>query len=211
MIPLPVPTEEAPEAVSAKRRAILDAAAELFLAQGYGAVSMDAVARAARVSKATLYAHFGAKDRLFAAIMEAGCTAMRQGAAASTGSLEGRPREALTAMGRHWLNFLLQPRCLAVYRMVVAEGPRFPELAESFHANGPRMTRAWLADWIAGQHAAGRLNAPDPERAAEQFLSLLRGDVFLRASLGLPAPDAAAVEATVAAAVESFCRTYSVD
>ena len=58
------------ETESPKRRAILNAATELFAARGYGAVSMDAIARAADVSKATLYAHFESKDRLFATIVQ---------------------------------------------------------------------------------------------------------------------------------------------
>ena len=56
-----------------KRQAILNAATELFVARGYGAVSMDAIARAADVSKATLYAHFESKDRLFARIVSDAC------------------------------------------------------------------------------------------------------------------------------------------
>ncbi|MBX6742019.1 MAG: helix-turn-helix transcriptional regulator [Acetobacteraceae bacterium] len=72
----PAPPDEVPEAISGKRRTILDGAVERFPAQGYGAVSMDAVTGMARVSKATLYAHFRATDRLSTAIMEAGCAAM---------------------------------------------------------------------------------------------------------------------------------------
>src|ERR1700678_3279294 len=62
-----------PNDASPKRRQVIDAATELFLAKGYGAVSMDAVARAADVSKATLYAHFASKDALFATIIRDAC------------------------------------------------------------------------------------------------------------------------------------------
>ena len=61
------------EADSPKRQAVIEAAGELFIAQGYGAVSMDAIARAAGVSKATLYAHFASKDKLFATIINEAC------------------------------------------------------------------------------------------------------------------------------------------
>lgn len=61
------------ETKSPKRRAILNAATELFAARGYGAVSMDAIARSADVSKATLYAHFESKDQLFATIVQVAC------------------------------------------------------------------------------------------------------------------------------------------
>lgn len=209
---IPDPPAAPSEPASPKRRAVLDAANELFMAEGYGAVSMDAVARAAGVSKATLYAHFGAKERLFAAIMAEACQAMRSTAAMDADAQEGGPRRALTAMGRRWLGFLLEERILALRRIVVAEGPRFPELARTFYANGPRATRDWLARWIEGERARGRLRCPDPDLAAAQFIALLTGDIVLRATLGLdPRPDAAEIERHVAAAVDTFCRAFAAE
>src|SRR3954451_25099586 len=94
---------EPAEAASPKRRAILEAAAALFMAEGYGAVSMDAVARRAGVSKATLYAHFGAKDRLFAAIIHEACETMRRTSGVE-GALGDMPlRDALRSLGGQWL------------------------------------------------------------------------------------------------------------
>jgi TetR/AcrR family transcriptional repressor of mexJK operon len=198
---------------SAKARAILDAAAELFITQGYGAVSMDAVAKRASVSKATLYAHFGAKDRLFAAIIQSACLDMRgetpemgpAGANLSDASLF----DAMLPMAIRWLSFLLRERSLGMYRVVVAEGARFPELARAFHENGPRATRQWLTGWLAAQAARGLLQAPDPALAADQCLALLRSEMFLQATLGIgPLPDEAAIAASAAAAVRTFCRAY---
>ena len=196
------------EPVSAKARAILDAAATLFIARGYGAVSMDAVAREAGVSKATLYAHFGAKDRLFAAIIQAGCTAMRD--ALPENPPEGASLfDALVPMATHWLTFLMQERALGLFRVVVAEGTRFPELARAFHENGPRATRQWLTGWLATQASRGLLRAPDPALAADQCLALLRTETFLQATLGLLAPpDAATIARTAAQAMHTFCRAY---
>lgn len=203
---------DADVATSPKRRAILAAAGQLFMTEGYGAVSMDAVAKAAGVSKATLYAHFRAKDRLFAAIIHEACESMRRSSGVE-GTLADLPlREALHSLGRQWLEFLLADRAVAVRRIVVAEGPKFPELAHAFYENGPRLSRAWIARWIAGEVARGRLRWSDAERAAEQFLSLLTGDLMLRATLGLgPAPDGAAISEQVDAAVEMFCRTYAAE
>ncbi len=200
------------EAESPKRRAILEAAGRLFMTEGYGAVSMDAVARAAGVSKATLYAHFKAKDRLFAAIIHEACETMRHSSGVE-GALSGLPlREALRRLGRQWLEFLVAERAVAVRRIVVAEGPKFPELASAFYENGPRLSRAWIARWIGEEVARGRLHCPDAERAAEQFVSLLTGDLMLRATLGLgPPPDAAAIAGQVDAAVDMFCRAYAVE
>ncbi|TCZ59832.1 TetR/AcrR family transcriptional regulator [Roseicella aquatilis] len=203
---------EPAETASPKHRAILAAAAALFMAEGYGAVSMDAVARAAGVSKATLYAHFGAKDRLFAAILTEACQAMHDACVTGTGTEDLPPREALRRLGRHWLGFLLGRHALAVRRIVVAEGPRFPELARAFYDNGPRATRAWLAGWIEREAARGRLRCPDPALAAEQFTALLTGDMMLRATLGLgEPPDAAAIERQVEAVVDTFCRAFAAE
>jgi TetR/AcrR family transcriptional repressor of mexJK operon len=171
---------------SPKRRAILDAAAGLFMAEGYGAVSMDAVARAAQVSKATLYAHFTGKEALFAEIIDGNCARLKGSVAVALSGHATPLRAALVEIGTQWLRFLLQPRVRALHRVVIGEGGRFPDLARSFYANGPVALRLWLADWLAEEAARGRLRpGTDAELAAEQFLSLLRGDLFLRATLGL--------------------------
>ncbi len=206
-LPCPATSAELP----AKARAILQAATELFMAQGYGAVSMDAVAKQAGVSKATLYAHYRAKDRLFAAIVEVACASLRNAATAELAMHEGTLRSQLMALGRHWLRFLLSPDSLAIFRTVVAESPRFPELAASMYENGVRATREWMTEWLAARRAAGELAAEDPAQAAREFLALLRGDLYLRASLGItPSPDEAAIEAQVQSSVAAFCRIYGI-
>jgi TetR/AcrR family transcriptional repressor of mexJK operon len=198
-----------PDADSPKRQAIVQAAAELFMQQGYGSVSMDAIARTAGVSKATLYAHFASKDALFAGIVGQGC---RQ-------SIQTRDflpddvtdlREALAGLAQRMVRFLMGPGPLAIYRTVVAEGTRFPELGRAFYDNGPGLFRQVFAAWLARQQAAGRLRKGDPELAADQFVAMLRGSaVYLRATLGLsPPPTDAEVDATIAGAVDSFLRAF---
>lgn len=202
-------TAESPEA-SPKRRAILDAATALFMAEGFGAVSMDSVARAAQVSKATLYAHFSGKEALFLEIIGANCLKMRMMMdVALSGSrlpLEG----ALAELGQQWLRFLLRPQVRALHRVVVAEGPRFPHLARDFYSGGPQAVRGWLAGWLAGEQRAGRLRADaDLQQVAEQFLALLRGDLFLRATLGLVTEvEDSEVAALAARAARAIVRLY---
>jgi TetR/AcrR family transcriptional repressor of mexJK operon len=201
---------EPAETESPKRRAILSAAAALFMAHGYGAVSMDAVARAAGVSKATLYAHFGAKDRLFASIINEACETIRRTSIGTFESADLPLRDALRHLGRQWLRFMLNDTAIAVRRMVVAEGPHFPELANAFYDNGPRLTRAWLGRWIAGEMARGRLRQADPDRAADQFVSLVSAEVVLRVTLGIePQPDEAEMELQIDAAVDTFYRAFA--
>lgn len=194
---------------SAKPRAILDAAGELFLAHGFAAVSMDAVARQAGVSKATLYAHFPGKDALFGAMVAERCDRMAAEASALAGHGDA-PEAVLRRLCRTVLAFLVAPPTLAIHRIVQAEAGRVPELAEAFYAAGPAIGRARLAAWIAEEQRSGHLRADaDPLEAAGHLGALLRGDLWLRAGLGVPpAPDDPAVERAAAAAASVFLRAY---
>ena len=198
-----------PEAdVSPKHRQMLDAAADLFMAHGYGSVSMDAVARAAGVSKATLYAHFASKERLFATMVGEVCRRNTAGEGMFPEQVDDIVA-VLRAIGGRGLRFLLQDRTLAIYRMVMAECVRFPELGAAFMANGPQGFRNRLVTWLAAQTRAGRLLAGDGEVAAEHFLALIKSGLFMRATLGLPpVPNEAEIERTVDAAVDTFMKAF---
>ncbi len=193
---------------SPKRQLVLDAATSLFMAHGYGAVSMDAVARAAGVSKATLYAHFSSKDRLFATIVEEACQ-QRIALGDLLPADASDVRVALLAFGGRLLRFFLEDRALAIHRVVIAESRRFPELGRAFYENGPAALMRSFGTWLTEQTVAGRLTVTDPTTAAEQFVGMLRTGVFLRASLGLTPPVDAEIDATVEAAVATFLKAYS--
>lgn len=197
---------------SPKRRAIVDAATELFAARGYGAVSMDAIARAADVSKATLYAHFTSKDALFATIVQVACreNVMPEDELPDReiADTSGDVTAALQALGGRMLRFFLRDLSLAIHRLVIAESERFPELGRAFYDNGPAACRDMLAAWMERRRD---LSVPYPHVAAEQFIGLLRTGLFLRATLGLaPDPDEASIDAAVTAAVGTFMRAYGV-
>ncbi|MEO9191125.1 MAG: TetR/AcrR family transcriptional regulator [Acetobacteraceae bacterium] len=202
------PALSRPETESPKRQAVLDAAADLFIAQGYGAVSMDTIARAANVSKATLYAYFRSKDQLFATIITEACRANFDWETVLPAHGQD-VRAALTGFGRRILGFVLQDQALAIHRVVLAESVRFPELGRAFFEGGPATARTLVGSWLAQQASAGRLRVPDPEVAAEQLMALLRAGLHLRATLGVPpAPSEAEIDATVTAAVATFLAAY---
>ena len=193
---------------SPKRQLVLDAAASLFMAHGYGAVSMDAVARAAGVSKATLYAHFNSKDQLFATIIDEACRqkiALAELLPTDATDL----RAALVTFGGRLLRFFLEERPLALHRVVIAESTRFPELGRAFYDNGPAALFRTLGSWLTEQTEAGRLAVTDAVMAAEQFVGMLRTSLFLRASLGLAPATEAEIDATVEAAVTMFLKAYA--
>jgi TetR/AcrR family transcriptional regulator, mexJK operon transcriptional repressor len=190
-----------------KPQQIREAAGRLFLAQGYGAVSMDAIAREAGVSKATIYAHFADKAELFAALVKEECA--RQWP--DTAPLEAEPgdlREALVAVGTAYAELLDSPKGVQSYRMVVAEAPRFPELARAFF-DGGRVIRDKLAAYLARAEAQGKLTLGDASLAAQQFLAMLRCEHHLRAVTGLEPPvTSAEIRRIVAAATDTFLRAY---
>lgn len=194
---------------SAKRQQVLEAAGELFIAQGYGKVSMEAVAKQAQVSKATLYAHFASKDVLFATIVGDACARNALGDGSFPEFVDDIGA-ALRQIGMRLLNFLMLDRTMAIYRVTVAESARFPELGEAFLAAGPLVFVDRMAGWLETQCAAGHLSVADAKIAAEQFLALLRTTGFLRATLGLPPSDRPedSVPAIVDAAVAIFLHGY---
>jgi len=193
---------------SPKRTAILAAGARLFMAGGYATVSMDAVAKEAGVSKATLYAHFAGKEALFGAIVGERCAAIASQAEKLVSSAAS-PGRALRETGRLWMRFLLDRDSIAIHRTVIAECGRFPDLAAAFYAAGPGAGRAWLMRRLAEEQRQGRLRADaDPGVAADHLVGLLRGELYIRTVLGGPTPDEAAINVVVDQAVEVFLRAY---
>ena len=187
---------------AAKRAEILAAAKEIFLAEGYGRASMDAVLAKVGGSKRTLYSHFGSKDALFAAIVTEVSDRVLE---ALRPPLDGGDlRATLTIMGERYLTVLLSADGLALYRAMVAEAPHFPALAETFFANGPGRASRHLAGFFRDRKRTGVLRVEDPQRAAEQFLGMVRGDVHLAAVLSRRTPTGALVRKTVRQAVEVF-------
>jgi TetR/AcrR family transcriptional repressor of mexJK operon len=194
---------------SPKRQMVLAAAGDLFMQQGYGATSMDAIARAAGVSKATLYAHFASKDLLFATIINEAChDNMIVGGFLPDESPD--LEAALADLGGRMLRFLLEERALAIHRVVIAESVRFPELGRAFYDNGPKLFRDMFGVWLLRQQDAGRLRVPAAAVAADQFVGMLRTGLHMRATLGLPpSPTQQDIDATVAAAVATFLKAYA--
>jgi AcrR family transcriptional regulator len=197
-----------PETRSPKAQQILEAARRLFCEQGYGTTSMDAIAREAGVSKATLYAHFAGKEDLFAAMMERACRHMWDRFAQS--DLERQEiGEALHNIGCELAAHILSSEAQAIYRLVVAESPRFPEVGRIFYEQGPRRGLGRLAEFLRAKSARGVLRVEDPQLAAEQFGSLVRGIVSLRQMVGIegePTPEG--IDRIVRPAVHMMLCTY---
>lgn len=196
--------------MSPKHQAIVDAATKLFLDAGYGAVSMDAIAAEAEVSKRTVYCHFSGKDGLFAAVMASLC----ERAGGSDRMVEildpaRHPKEALTRFGIEFLTLLTSQEGIAIYRVVVAEAGRFPELGEVFYNTGPKRTIEGLSAFLAEKHSMRELTVPNPAKAAEHFVDLIKGGLHLRLVLGVAKPPTTTeITVEVDAAVKTFLRCF---
>ncbi len=191
-----------------KAESILAAAKRAFLAAGFGAVSMDTIAREAAVSKATVYAHFGSKEELFGAVIERECEQYFE--RFSAGELDARDvRASLMILGRRFLELILSPDAIALHRIIVGEVTRFPMLGEVFWRAGPERERVQIEGFLRSAAAAGALTLPDPRLAAEQFVSLVRADVQLRQLLRLEAkPSDCEIDIVVEGAVGTFIRAF---
>jgi TetR/AcrR family transcriptional repressor of mexJK operon len=195
-------------AFSTKAQDVLEAAHELFMAKGYEAASMDAVAKAAGVSKATVYAHFNSKDELFAAIVTRICGRLTRDIKQVIEA--GLPlRQALLGIGERFLEVLTDPQRVRMFRMVMGQVDRFPELGRVFYRSGPLVMQDCLAGYLEQAAAAGDLTISDAGQAARQFLSLVKADLHLRClfEIGLVVP-ASERNRRAAAAVDLFLKAY---
>lgn len=195
---------------SPKRAAIIAAATDLFTHLGYGAVSMDAIAAKAGVSKRTVYSHFSGKDVLFAAVMTRHCGTVSGDAWDLDPEVE--PRRMLTDRGRRFLSLVTSPEAVALLRTVTAEAERFPELGRAFFETGPKCWTGSFEDYLRAQDEKGRLRVPNPALAAKFLVSVLKDPLHLRCMLGVQGKVSEAEIAThVDSVVDAFLEHYKRD
>lgn len=185
------------------RSRLLQAACEVFINEGYRA-GVDRIADVAGVAKQTLYNHFPSKADLFAAVI-------RQATADLLVALDDDGeglRERLIRFGTRYREKLLTQPGLGLYRTLVAETPRFPELAAAFYETGPQQTAARLYVVLDKAMQRGELHIDDPAFAVTMLLSMLVGvERSCRLFSGEPVsiPDPAEVERIV----DYFLRAFA--
>lgn len=187
---------------------VLKGAREVFLADGFEGASVDDIARAAGVSKATLYSYFPDKRVLFKEIARCECERMAE-RITETIDESRPPREVLTVVARHAVTFMLSRFALRIFRICVAEQERFPDLARAFYANGPEMGRRRLSEYLSCAVARGELAIEDVGMAADQFSELCKARLWPRAVFGVQAEFSEdEIEEVVRHAVETFMARY---
>lgn len=189
-----------------RREEILRAATEVFFDAGFAGASIDDVLAKVGGSKRTIYTYFGNKEALFAAIV----TEISAEVMGPLGESEVHHRDLETTLyevGLHYLNVVMSPVALRLYRAIVAEGARFPELAKIFFESGPGRASARLACVLDDKRGPWGIRVDDAERAAEQFFGMIRDDLHLKVVLGMrEPPDGAESRATVRQAAAVFAK-----
>jgi AcrR family transcriptional regulator len=198
-----------------KRRAILDAATNVFLEKGYLGTSMDEVAGLAAVSKQTVYKHFSTKEALFIEIVsgtthKAGDKVHNEMPGFGAGD---DPAEYLRTYAYRQLTVVLQPRIMQLRRLVIGEVGRFPELAKALFDGGPRRAISALGAALKDLADRGHLAIDDPDLAASQFNWLIMGEPLNRVMLlgdgAIPTP--AALRRHAAEGVRMFLAAYGME
>ncbi|NEX21255.1 TetR/AcrR family transcriptional regulator [Thiorhodococcus mannitoliphagus] len=191
----------------AKRAAIMQAAARLFLEQGPQAISMDRVAAVAGVSKRTVYAHFGSKEGLFEA-----CTRWQSRTRRLEGALLQVDEDARTALFRtirRLMQLVLDPAVIAMCRVVQYEATEHPEVAAQFFENGPRQSHAVIVALLEALRARGDLRIDELDTAAWQLINLSFGTFRMRLMLNLiDCVPEAELDAHLRRTTDDFLRLY---
>ena len=170
-----------------RRAAILQAAATVFFEQGYAATSMDAIIERVGGSKRTIYSEFGNKEGLFTALVSEG--ADKALAALAVEEIGGRNlRETMLEFARRLVEVYMSPTMIGVYRAIMAEALRFPELAKAFYDRGPGRAAFRLSEVLEEAKKRGEIDVDDCKIVADQFAGMLRDNIHLQVVLGLRPP-----------------------
>jgi AcrR family transcriptional regulator len=187
---------------SETRARILEAALDTFCEKGYGAC-VDDIARRAGVVKQTLYHHYGSKDSLFREALTGLVNVLLVNLVTRSGSV----REDLLRFADAFQDQAMSEQGLALYRMLVAESPRFPELAKAVY-EAWQLAGVELARLLREAMARGELRQDDPDFAADMLISLMTGTQRDLHLFGM-APAAVRQRGRMTQIVDCFLRAYA--
>ncbi len=156
----------------ARRQAILDAAADLFLEQGVENTTLSHIVARSKGSRSTLYQQFGSKEGLLRAMVQEATTDI-WGVITENPDADLSTEAGLFDLGCRFVSAALEPRALAVYRILACESRRLPELADVFYEFGPHTCEQLLADRFRQVFPPERAGA-----SAEQLAQIFLGSVM---------------------------------
>jgi len=188
---------------------VLEGARQIFMSDGFEGASVDDIARAAGVSKATLYSYFPDKRLLFMEVAKSEC--IRQAdSAVETIDLSKPVGTVLTEAAWQMVNFFTSDFGQRVFRLCVAESDRFPGLGQEFYESGPALVRNRLIEFMKVGISRGELEIEDLPLAADQFGELCKADLFPRLVFSMDKSFSdAQKKRIVEGAVETFLARYA--
>lgn len=193
-----------------RRLLILATARRHFMTQGYASTRMESVSRESGVSTATLYAFFPGKAELFSAVIEdAAEDFSRQMSVVRAAS--GSARQQLLLFAETYGGFMADPFVRAIFRLVMAERPRFRDTAMRFFEKGRTDFGAVLMAALKRMVDRGELDLPKPSWAAGQLMGMVEHPVFFMPLVtGDEVTARRSVRQIAEDAVETFLARYAV-
>lgn len=187
---------------------VLAGARTVFLTQGFEGASVDDIARAAGVSKATLYSYFPDKRLMFLEVARAECCRQVVGAEDKI-SPQVHLKDALQIAAVALVEFFTSDFYLRMFRVIVAESERFPELGRQFYETGPLMARNRIVDYLHEAEKRGEVQIEDKPLAADLFSEMCRADLFIQMLFGIKAnPTQADKDRIINGAVAMFLARF---
>jgi AcrR family transcriptional regulator len=206
-LPGPTPIDDLPP----RRRAILAAAFDVLMEQGYAGASTLEIATRAKVSKRELYAEFGNKAGILAALIASTASRMQVPLKLPEATDRAALGAILTRYGITALTELTHPAVLAINRLAVAEAGGKSELGQILDRSGREPNRLALRHLIERAQEEGFLGKADPDRISGQFFSLLFGDIPMRLMMGvIGPPEAQEIQRRAETAADAVLRLYPV-
>ncbi len=203
----PPATEDDAGAGAAKRAQILTGARSVFLARGFAAASMGEIAKAAGVSKGTLYVYFDSKTALFQALMEE----QQRNTAERLAAFSPENHDVASVLadfGIRLLTALTAPEHISLIRTVTGAVDEFPDIGRSFFSAGPGFGAKRLTEYLRAQADEGHLDLEDPEMAAWHFLGALGQRTLSEAVFAVSTPSAETISSRAEAAARVFMAAY---
>lgn len=191
-----------------KCREIMDGATRIFDEQGFEGASVDMIAEASDVSKATLYKYFANKQELFEAVIQRQCE-FYSARIAQLGDVDGSLEDDLRAIALIIGETFTSPLLANLFRLTLSETTRFPEITRTFYEAGPRAGNRLIAAILQKHIDSGELAADDAALAARQLQELIKADFFYLIIFGIRTDfTRQEIEQSGEIAIRTFLRAY---
>ena len=191
-----------------KRHSVVKTARKLFLQQGFHATSMDQIAEHAGITKKTIYHHFATKTELFQTVIAEHWQTMIQFDEPLFNTAKS-VTENLYSFAQRFLKFLSMKKTRNIFRLLIAESQRFPQLAKGILSGKHTSFGQELICYLDQQIASGNLQISDTRMAAYQLMGLIKEQHFWLQLFGSAATPAPQQNISIKKSIEMFISYYS--